>query len=222
MAAIVFIFYGMTQLRDGPFIRPHPVFWRAVQAATVVYLMFLVYLFFQNVGDARRLLAYLDSSLGVPMPERSYADDCQLKLSSILKQLDIFIAAHIFGWYGKTLILRDQWICWIISVMFEVMEYSLQHQLPNFAECWWDHWILDVLICNWLGIWMGMKTCQYLSMKTYNWRSIKEIPNVGGKVRRTVAQFTPHSWVSFEWAATKSLKGYLVALLVCVFVGDGA
>jgi phosphatidylserine synthase 2 len=23
--------------------------------------------------------------------------------------------------------------------MFEVMEYSLQHQLANFAECWWDH-----------------------------------------------------------------------------------
>lgn len=27
----------------------------------------------------------------------------------------------------------------IISVMFEFLEYSLEHQLPNFSECWWDH-----------------------------------------------------------------------------------
>ena len=47
VAAFVFIIYGMTQLRDGPFIRPHPIFWRAVQAVSVVYLMFIVYLSFQ-------------------------------------------------------------------------------------------------------------------------------------------------------------------------------
>jgi phosphatidylserine synthase 2 len=47
VAAVVFIFYGMTQLRDGPFIRPHPVFWRAVQAVSVIYLTSLVFLFFQ-------------------------------------------------------------------------------------------------------------------------------------------------------------------------------
>lgn len=27
----------------------------------------------------------------------------------------------------------------IVSVMFEFLEYSLEHQLPNFSECWWDH-----------------------------------------------------------------------------------
>jgi len=27
----------------------------------------------------------------------------------------------------------------------------LQHMLPNFNECWWDSWVLDVLICNSLG-----------------------------------------------------------------------
>jgi Phosphatidyl serine synthase len=37
----------------------------------------------------------------------------------------------------------------VISILFEVMEYSLEHQLPNFAECWWDHWILDVFTSNW-------------------------------------------------------------------------
>ena len=27
----------------------------------------------------------------------------------------------------------------VISIMFEVLEYTLEHQLPNFSECWWDH-----------------------------------------------------------------------------------
>lgn len=49
--------------------------------------------------------------------------------------------------------------------MFEICEYSLQHQLPNFAECWWDHLILDVLLCNWLGIWLGMKCCEFLRVR---------------------------------------------------------
>lgn len=35
--------------------------------------------------------------------------------------------------------IRDWWMCSIVSVMFEFLEYSLEHQLPNFSECWWDH-----------------------------------------------------------------------------------
>ena len=53
--------------------------------------------------------------------------------------MDVFVLAHTFGWIAKALILRDYWLLWILSVLFEIMEYSLQHQLPNFAECWWDH-----------------------------------------------------------------------------------
>lgn len=155
------------------------------------------------------------------LPERSYANDCGLTWSNISAQLDVFVAAHTFGWYAKALILRDHWLCWIISIMFEVMEYSLEHQLPNFAECWWDHWILDVFTCNWLGIWLGMKTCEYFSMKIYNWRGIRDIPSLSGKFRRSLSQFTPHSWTPFAWAATKTLKGYLVALgITGMFLAD--
>lgn len=35
--------------------------------------------------------------------------------------------------------VRDWWLCQVLSVMFELLEYTLQHQLPNFNECWWDH-----------------------------------------------------------------------------------
>lgn len=53
--------------------------------------------------------------------------------------MDLFVPLHLFGWWIKTLLLRDMWLCWVISVMFEILEYTLEHQLPNFSECWWDH-----------------------------------------------------------------------------------
>lgn len=47
----------------------------------------------------------------------------------------------------QTLMIRDWWMCMIISVMFEFLEYSLEHQLPNFSECWWDHVRTHVTAC---------------------------------------------------------------------------
>ena len=73
--------------------------------------------------------------------------------------------------------------------MFEFLEYSLEHQLANFSECWWDHWILDVIICNGGGTVVGLLTLRYLEMKTYNWRGLFNIPTYRGKIKRIIAQF---------------------------------
>ena len=51
--------------------------------------------------------------------------------------MDGFVIAHAMGWFCKTLIIRDFWMTNIMSVAFEFLEYSLEHQLPNFSECWW-------------------------------------------------------------------------------------
>ena len=55
--------------------------------------------------------------------------------------------------------MRDWALLWVISVGFELMELTFQHMLPNFNECWWDSWILDVAVCNFAGMWGGMKVC---------------------------------------------------------------
>jgi len=39
----------------------------------------------------------------------------------------------------KALIIRDYFILLILSVGFELLEYTLEPQLANFGECWWDH-----------------------------------------------------------------------------------
>lgn len=124
---------------------------------------------------------------------------------------------------SQTLMIRDWWMCMIISVMFEFLEYSLEHQLPNFSECWWDHvgaagkaaqpgggavvpgpeantspfptqWIMDVLICNGLGIYCGMKTLEWLSLKTYKWQGLWNIPTykyILGVVEGTTELWAP-------------------------------
>ena len=55
---------------------------------------------------------------------------------------------HSVGWWAKAVLFRDYWLLWVLSFSWEVLEVSFQHLLPNFKECWWDHYLLDVFGCN--------------------------------------------------------------------------
>ncbi|MCO5588842.1 hypothetical protein L7F22_042802 [Adiantum nelumboides] len=113
--------------------------------------------------------------------------------------MDEFVIAHALGWWGKAIMIRNEAVLWILSIGFEMMEVTFRHVLPNFNECWWDSVILDVLICNWLGIWAGMQTVRYFDGKTYEWVGLSLQPNILGKVKRSLSQFTPAYWDKDEW-----------------------
>ena len=74
---------------------------------------------------------------------------------------DEFVVAHTLGWWGKAVILRNYPMLWVLSVGFEFMELTFQHMLPNFNECWWDSWLLDVALCNFIGLLAGMWTVRW-------------------------------------------------------------
>ncbi|XP_069133754.1 phosphatidylserine synthase 2-like isoform X2 [Argopecten irradians] len=223
---LAFLLFGVTQTPDGPFRRPHPAFWRLVLCVSIVYELFLVYLLFQSASDARQLLTHFDDQLGKEMPEKAYGGNCFIydpenadPFHNLWDKLDGFVPTHFFGWWAKTLILRDWWLCTVISIMFELMEYTLEHQLPNFSECWWDHWIMDALVCNGLGIYIGLKTLNYLSMKPYHWRGMWNIPTYSGKIKRVALQFTPYSWTDFDWKPLSSLKRFFAMLgVIAIFL----
>lgn len=88
--------------------------------------------------------------------------------------------------------------------------------LPNFNECWWDSIILDILICNWFGIWAGMRTVRYFDGKTYQWVGISRQPNIIGKVKRTLGQFTPARWDKDEWHPLLGPWRFIQVLSLCV------
>lgn len=218
----VFIAFGVTQARDGPFVRPHPVFWRFILCCSVIYELVLIFLLFQTASDARKWMAYFDPELGKNLPEHDYGGNCLLydpavpsdPFHNIWDKMDVFVIGHLLGWMVKTMVLRDYWITMSLSFFFEIFEYSLQHQLPNFSECWWDHWLLDFVFCNGLGIYLGMLTCNFLEMKHYEWRNMWSIDGYSKKLLRVLQQFTPFDWKPFAWGTTLSLKRWLATLFI--------
>ena len=109
--------FSMVQFRDGPFIRPHPAFWRAALGINLLYELALVFLLFQDLGSARKMMTLIDPNLGVPLPEKSYAENCDLTPANI--------------WVGDTQSLHLRYAC---------TQFSLQ-RMPLMFFVWlmlWD------------------------------------------------------------------------------------
>jgi len=189
---------------NGPFTRPHPAFWRITYGAALWYFLMLVFTLFLNMKQIRSVMIYVSPELEHAKREvdviESYAQNCdEVDFKTIWDSLDIFAFAHFWGWGMKALMIRNYGICWTISVTWELTEMQFQHILPNFEECWWDHWILDVLICNGGGIWLGMQVARYFEMRKYRWESVLDIDSKTNKMKRCVLQFTPKSLSPINW-----------------------
>lgn len=53
---------------------------------------------------------------------------------------------------------------------------AVVESLRLYDLCLTFQWIMDVLVCNGLGIYYGMKTLAWLSMKPYQWQGLWNIP----------------------------------------------
>ena len=164
---IAFVAFGSIHFPNTIMTRPHPLFWRALLSIFCLYAMFITYLLLLPVDQARQTLRMFDDTLGVNLPERSYGEDCRVftpenpnsQMANISDAVfDVHFIAHLAGWWGKMLIMRDWYIAWTCSIGFEILEITFRHWLPNFWECWWDHLFLDLFGCNLLGIILGAYT----------------------------------------------------------------
>eukprot|EP01068_Selenidium_serpulae_P009243 Selendium_serpulae@DN5185_c0_g1_i2.p1 len=135
-----------------------------------VYLSALMGVLFQSLEDARSALHAFDERTGVFVDEYNHAADCSLSLSNVGEKVDFFVFGHAAGWAFKACLLREVSTCFILSVVFEVIEYLLAFQLSNFQECWWDTFVMDVLLCNTAGIIGGMWFLKrILGLPTFDW-----------------------------------------------------
>jgi len=178
--AVAFLVFLMLQnpFQAKRFVRPHPAFWRVVLGVAIIYMLLLTFFLFQSKADARRFLTFIDPTLNIPLPERNYAMDCRIYTPedpvSHFRNLkdniqDEFFLAHLVGWWARAALFRDFTLTWTTSLLFEFVELAFEHMLPNFAECWWDKIILDVIGCNAVGIFLGMITCKYLEIEHCDW-----------------------------------------------------
>jgi phosphatidylserine synthase 1 len=117
-----------------------------------------------------------------------------------MRRIATLASAYITHWFVCA--CSDYALCWAISISWEVIEVAFLHMLPNFAECWWDQWILDVMLMNGLGIFVGHKLCDMLEVRRYEWSGVRDIPALTGKVKRVFLQFTPERWTKVRYVRT--------------------
>ncbi|XP_071947447.1 phosphatidylserine synthase 1-like isoform X3 [Antedon mediterranea] len=165
--AFFFLLISLLTFPNGPFTRPHPAIWRIVFGVSVMYLLLLVFMLFQNYTAVMKMIRFVFPDLQTYKP-------------------------------------------------FEKVFFA--HLLPNFAECWWDSILLDIFLCNALGIWAGMSICKKLEITEFHWESIKDIRSTSGKIRRAVLQFTPASWTHVRWLDPHSSYMRIIAVYILVLV----
>ena len=200
--SFLFLAIGLLVFPNGPFTRPHPVVWRLVFGLSLLYFLLISFLLFQRHRDVMDMLHFIDPGLKLSEADSHtliYTRNCDWSPGNIRKHLDIFVPAHILGWLGKALVVRHYILLWTVSTMWEVTEIFFSHILPNFQECWWDMLILDLLVCNGIGIYLGMKLIQWMEVRTFHWESIKDIRGTRGKIKRAVLQFTPQEVTHIRW-----------------------
>lgn len=181
-------------------------------------MFFLLFLDKKNMQFVLKNI--FDDRLGVPLPDKSYADDCRVftpenptsYFYNIVNSVDMFVAAHFFGWTVKTWIFRNSVIAWSSSIVFEIFEWTMEVWLDNFAECWWDHIILDLFGCNMIGMFIGIWTMKYFEMRPYHWffEPTPEYRALGtlGKIKYFFTSREEHvrkgkwHWLSSYWSLT--------------------
>ncbi|TRY53400.1 Phosphatidyl serine synthase [Cryptosporidium tyzzeri] len=173
-------------LPSGTFRWPCYAFWKIIMGMNILYFMLLTFLLFQDTEHIRNTLVYIDPKLIEKVPEVNYAgNSCSIIdgsngwFSNILPKIDMFVIAHFLGWMVKALILRNNFLVWFNSILFEWLEITLRHILPNFYECWWDHIILDIFGCNMIGIFLGNYIIKRFSMTRFNWHTCRN--GLGGQ-----------------------------------------
>ncbi|XP_065185363.1 phosphatidylserine synthase 1-like [Sycon ciliatum] len=216
---ILFVPISLLCLPNGPFIRPHPAVWRIVCGYSIAYQLCLSFAVFQRMEDVRGFLVTLYPDLAVASNDsmKAYAENCDLTAHNLWMSIDFFTFSHFVGYIAKAMLIRNAGLLWFLSVMWEVTELAFMDLLPNFAECWWDMLILDILLCNGLGIYVGMRISRHLEMSSFHWESIKDIRTASGKIRRIILQFTPESWKQPRWSAA-SPPVRVLAILILVFI----
>jgi len=137
------------------------------------------------------------------------------KIANIMDTLlDEFVLAHLFGWVAKAMVFRDWKILLFLSIGFELMELTFAHMLPNFNECWWDSWILDVVLCNNLGMLIGLFWIQKREAYGNEWVGVSDQPTFLLKAKRLFLQFTPEKVERYEWNMMSNPKRFVQCLVL--------
>lgn len=78
---------------------------------------------------------------------------------------DVYTLIHLFGHATIGFATGDFMFAFRISFLFEFIELMYHDLIPNFKECFFDHFILDLLICNAIGAFLGVQLRKFYGVK---------------------------------------------------------
>ncbi|CAK8675493.1 unnamed protein product [Clavelina lepadiformis] len=220
-ATFLYFLLGLLIFPQGPFQKPHPIVWKIVFGASLLYMLFMAYLIFLHIDQIKSIMFWIDHNVKYAKREidvvEKYAVNCSnITIERLYSTLDIFAFSHFIGFVGRALLLRSYILCWSLSILWEFTELFYKDIFPNFRECWWDQILVDVLGFNGLGIWVGMKLCKYLKLRKYRWESVKDIQM--GKLQRVMIQFTSLKGSSKSWLGMGSSTRRILYLFLLILL----
>ena len=144
---------------------------RLVVTCTVGYMCWLIFMLNLRPEQGRNFLGYLDTNLNKPVTAEmhTYDDNCELEWDNVMDNFDHYYIVHLCNWFLASLVIRDTYILHFWQLMDEVVELSVQHILPHFRECWWDHIFCDILLSNIPAITAGMFFVRWAGIREYDW-----------------------------------------------------
>lgn len=229
-AFVLTIIAGIAFIPDSIMIRPHPILWRILYSIAFFYLLLLILLCLVHSQDTKYLLRIFDDNLNKPLEYKSYGDNCNLSsdtfpyidFSVIYKSIDVYVLAHLVGWFVKYISIRDFKFAMFMSIFFEIMEMTFQHLLNNFIECWWDHLLLDIFGMNLLGIILGYYFIEYFNAKRYSWGNIKmEENNINKSVSNKLVinnNFLSPYFINYDWSIFKSSSNFFGVIWLVLLI----
>ena len=134
-------------------------------------MSWLIFVFNLRPDHGRAFLGFLDSNLNksVTKEMHTYDDNCELELKNIWDNFDHYYLVHLVNWFLASLVIRDSYVLHFWQLLDEVVELSVQHILPHFRECWWDHLIMDISLSNIPAICAGMAFIRWVGIREYDW-----------------------------------------------------
>jgi len=125
-ACVVFIAEGSLKSIPNLFTRPNMAFWRSISRFCCIYLLFLIFLIFQNINDARELFLFFDKSLNQKLTRsfHTYDDNCEFTYENLVDNLDHYYIIHFINWTLAAFICRDYYILFFWQFYDEIIELS--------------------------------------------------------------------------------------------------
>merc|ERR1711976_182765 len=149
------------------------------------YCLFLIFLYCMNFTDARKIIKMYQEDISPEKLKNAYKSwdlDCALTWENFYGNFDDYFKSHLGGWIFHTFYLKDWAMCWIWSLGTELLERTLCDWMLPFRECWFDSFIIDLLMSNLIGMFIGFQIMKFFEVDQHDW--------LGRRGKKSISEWT--------------------------------